>query len=66
MNGKKDLANLKEALFDFLCKKYIQRCDMRQKEMGLLYTTAETHDLAKELERFLLRYIFIEDIENHG
>lgn len=33
--------------FDILCHKYVQRADDRQRSMGLQYTTAETHDLAK-------------------
>lgn len=41
-----------KALFDFLCRKWIPRSDERQKSMGLQYTLAETHDLAKELSRF--------------
>lgn len=32
----------------WLCKKYVQRADDRQKAMGLQYTEAETHDLARE------------------
>lgn len=35
----------------FLNRKYIQRADERQKQMGLQYTEAETHDLAKEIHR---------------
>jgi hypothetical protein len=41
-----------DAWFAFLCQKYVQRADDRQKEMGLQYTEAETHDLAKECDRF--------------
>jgi hypothetical protein len=37
---------LKQTLFDWLCAKYVQRADDRQKLMGLQYTEAETHDLA--------------------
>lgn len=44
---------VERAVFDFLCRKYVQRADDRQREMGLTYTVAETHDLAKELTRFL-------------
>lgn len=36
-------------IFNFLCRKYVQRADTRQKSMGLQYTEAETHDLAKEI-----------------
>lgn len=48
---------LEKDIFDFLCKKYIQLQDDRQKEMGIHYTTAETHDLAKEMERFFYNYL---------
>jgi len=47
------MINLEAQLFAFLCRKYIQRADARQEAMGLQYTTAETHDLAKELARFI-------------
>lgn len=36
--------------FQFLCKKYVQHADDRQKTLGLQYTTAETHDLAEVIE----------------
>jgi hypothetical protein len=45
---------LEPLLFDFLRRKYVQRQDARHKEMNLQYTTAETHDLAAELSRFIL------------
>lgn len=32
----------------WLCRKYVQRADDRQKSLGLQYTEAETHDLARE------------------
>lgn len=38
-------------LFDLLSRKYVQRADARQKTMGLQYTEAETHDLAKVITR---------------
>lgn len=41
------------ALFAFFCRKYVQRSDDRQRSMGLQYTEAETHDLAKETARFI-------------
>ena len=44
---------LEATLFAFLCRKYVQRNDARQGAMGLQYTTAETHDLAAQLARFL-------------
>lgn len=47
------MGHLQDALFAFLCRKYVQRADDRQRDMGLQYTSAETHDLAKELARFI-------------
>lgn len=41
-----------EEIFVFLCQKYVQRADARQKKMGLQYTEAGTHDLAAELAKF--------------
>jgi hypothetical protein len=40
-------------IFAFLTRKYTQRADARQRGMGLVYMEAETHDLARELERFV-------------
>jgi len=45
-------AELERDLFQFLCRKYVQRADNRQRSMGLQYTEAETHDLARELARW--------------
>jgi hypothetical protein len=39
------------AIFDWLCRKYVQRADDRHRAMGLQYTEAETHDLAEEIAR---------------
>lgn len=47
------LAQLEDELFQFLTRKYVQRSDARQRAMGLIYTTAETHDLSKEVARFI-------------
>jgi hypothetical protein len=47
---------LEVALFNFLCRKYVQRSDDRQKAMGLQYMTAETHGLAEDLARFFRTY----------
>jgi hypothetical protein len=44
-------------LFQFLCSKYIQHQDQRQKDMLLQYMEAETHDLAKELSIFITEEI---------
>jgi hypothetical protein len=40
-------------LFEFLTHKYVQHADERQKEMGLQYMEAETHDLAEEIAKFI-------------
>lgn len=45
---------LEDDLFAFLCHKYVQRQDDRQKAMGLQYTTAETHDLARTLTAYFI------------
>lgn len=47
---------LEAELFAFLCQKYAQMADARQREMGLQYTAAETHDLAKTLASFVDRF----------
>jgi hypothetical protein len=48
------MSALESDLFAFLCRKYVQRADDRQKEMGLQYTEAETHDLAKTIAKFMV------------
>jgi hypothetical protein len=48
--GASDLEHL---LFEFLCRKYVQASNERQKASGLQYMTAETHDLAAEVARFI-------------
>lgn len=50
-HGRED--DLEAALFAFLCRKYVQHANYRQKAMGLQYTTAETHDLAVEVAGFI-------------
>lgn len=42
-----------EELFKFLSDTYVQRADDRQKAMNLVYTEAETHDLARQLVKFI-------------
>jgi len=37
--------------FQWLCRKYVQRADDRQRSMGLQYTEAETHNLAAEIAK---------------
>lgn len=46
-----------DEIFLFLRRKYAQASDERQKEMGLSYTTVETRDLAREIHRYIARYI---------
>ena len=41
-------------VFDLLNRLYVQRSDVRQMEMGLQYTEAETHDLAKQVFKFCI------------
>lgn len=57
MNLKPDTsaASLEEQIFAFFEAKYVQQQDDRQQEMGLQYTTAETHDLAKETAAFITK-----------
>jgi len=47
--------SLEDELFEFLDRKYVQSQEPRHKRMGLQYMGAETHDLAKEIVRFLRR-----------
>lgn len=42
-------------LFNFINKTYTQEQDARQKMLGLQYTTAETHDLAATISKFLIK-----------
>lgn len=42
---------------DLLMQKYTQKADARQVNMGLTYTVAETHDLAKEITNDIKRWI---------
>jgi NTP pyrophosphatase (non-canonical NTP hydrolase) len=48
--------------FNFLCQKYIQKSDLRQKAMGLQYTEAETHDLAKEITNYISKSTFFHEL----
>lgn len=50
---EKQLADL---LFQHLSRRYVQRQDDRQRQMGLQYTTAETHDLADTIARFVMQH----------
>lgn len=43
-----------KTIFEFLQRKYGQSADARQKALGLVYMTAETHDLAKEIARLFV------------
>lgn len=47
------LDSLEQQVFEYLCHKYVQRSDERQARMSLQYTTAETHDLAVEIAKFI-------------
>jgi hypothetical protein len=47
------MTDFETAIFEFLTRKYVQQADERQRDMGLQYMTAETHDLASELARFV-------------
>jgi hypothetical protein len=44
---------VEDQVFAFLTGVYVQQSDKRQQRMGLQYTTAETHDLAKTVARFI-------------
>lgn len=44
---------LEDQIFAYLTRIYVQQADDRQKRMGLQYTTAETHDLAKTMARYI-------------
>jgi hypothetical protein len=46
-------SELESVIFSFLTRTYVQRADDRQKRLGLTYTEAETHDLAREVANFL-------------
>lgn len=43
--------------FSWLCLKYVQRADERQRKMGLQYTEAETHDLASEIAKHIYKRV---------
>ena len=40
-----------DELFAWLCTRYVQNQDSRQKSMGLQYMSAETHDMAEAISR---------------
>lgn len=46
------MSETEESIFRFLCLKYTQQYDVRQKPLGLQYIQAETHNLARELTIF--------------
>lgn len=47
-------------VFNWLCTRYVQAVDGRQKSMGLQYMTAETHDLAESIvKRFSIDYVYV-------
>ena len=41
------------SIYDLLCRRYVQRSDPRQKAIGLVYMTAETHDLAETIASYI-------------
>jgi hypothetical protein len=45
--------DLEAELFVFFNRKYVQSSNERQRAMHLQYMEAETHDLAKEVARFI-------------
>lgn len=47
------LKSLESELFAFLNRKYVQSQDERQRSMDLQYMTAETHDLAREIAKYM-------------
>jgi len=49
------MTNTYPRVLEWLEQTYAQRSDERQKSMGLAYMEAETHDLAREISRLLLR-----------
>jgi hypothetical protein len=55
--GQKEMnsvhTDMESEIYVFLCRKYVQQSSERQREMGLQYMTTETHDLAKEITRFV-------------
>ncbi len=40
-------------IFDWLTRTYVQHSDARQRAMGLQYTEAETHDLARGIAELI-------------
>jgi hypothetical protein len=50
-----DPSDIEAEVFAFLCQKYVQRADARQKSMGLQYTEAETHGLAADMAKLFVR-----------
>ena len=56
-NVAKFLVPTEAELFAFLQCRYGQRADARQRERGLVYNEAETHDLAKEIHKFVKEHI---------
>jgi hypothetical protein len=46
----------KELVFEWLCRKYVQRQDLRQLALNLQYTEAETHDLTDGFMKLIESY----------
>lgn len=51
------MTDLERAMFEFLSRKYTQTADARQRDLGLQYTQAETHDLAHEMAEFAINIV---------
>lgn len=47
-------ARIEGALFDFLSRGYVQTSNRRQRRLGDVYMKAETHDLAREIAKFIM------------
>lgn len=54
---------LEDYALETLKRKYVQRADQRQKDMGLSYTEAETTDLARTMARYAINVINMHDRE---
>lgn len=53
--NKQHASEREERIFGLLSRVYVQEADERQKRMGLTYTTAETHELARTIAGWIDR-----------
>ena len=51
--GSLENLTVEEKIYDYLCRKYVQKGDIRQRADGLSYMKAETHDLAREIASWI-------------